>query len=168
MIYLEPGKVHFAETPSRIVTILGSCLAVSMWVPRLRVGALCHAFLPKCQTWNKCRTYCLERFRYVHCTIPWMLGQLSLPGVHRSEIEIKLFGGGDMFNSSGLGDEKMGVGKQNAATALNILRKEGLAVVSQDLEGSIGRKIIFNTGTGEVWLKRIKQPGINGAGSLIE
>jgi chemotaxis protein CheD len=163
MIYLEPGEAYFAESPTSIVTILGSCLAVSMWLPRLRVGAICHAFLPKCLTWNKCQSHCQERFKYVHCTIPWMVEQLSLPGVRRSEIETKLFGGGDLFVPSMISGNNLSVGKQNTVMALEMFKKEGLIVASQDLGGTMGRKIIFNTGTGEVLLKRIKQTETHGS-----
>jgi chemotaxis protein CheD len=156
MIYLEPGEVYLAESSTTIVTVLGSCLAVTMWVPRLRVGIICHALLPQCLTWNKCRDHCRERFRYLHCTIPWMIEQLRRLAVRRREVEIKLFGGGKMNISSLHDGEYAQVGEKNAALALKIFQEEGLVVVSQDLGGTQGRKIIFHTETGEVLLKRIK------------
>jgi chemotaxis protein CheD len=85
-----------------------------------------------------------------------MIEQFQERAIDLTEIECKVFGGGDMFPLSAQEGKKINVGKQNAAIALKILRQEGLRVISQDLEGCQGRKIIFNTENGEVLLKRIR------------
>ena len=38
-VYLLPGEVHLARTPTIIRTILGSCVGVTFWSPKLGVGA---------------------------------------------------------------------------------------------------------------------------------
>lgn len=81
--------------------------------------------------------------------------------VKRTEIECKLFGGSELLLSFWTIDEKMSVGKQNAAMASKIIRNEGLTLISQDLGGTKARKIIFDTTTGEVMLKRIRHSIIN-------
>jgi len=156
MRYLQPGEIHFSEETYQVTTILGSCLAVTMWNPTLRMGAICHALLPVCPKPEKCSKQCEDRFRYVECTISWMIEQFQERAIDLTEIECKVFGGGDMFPLSAQEGKKINVGKQNAAIALKILRQEGLRVISQDLEGCQGRKIIFNTENGEVLLKRIR------------
>jgi chemotaxis protein CheD len=162
MVYLEPGEICLAEEPTQISTVLGSCLAVTMWIPRLKFGAICHAFLPRCQTWESCHGPCRERFKYVYCTIPWMVEELRRLGGRRLEIEVKLFGGSDRFLFAEEEGSGWQAGRENAATALSLLKKEGLSVAVQDLGGAGGRKIIFDTGTGEVLLKRIKPQSLRG------
>lgn len=155
MHFLQPGEIHFGQETTQVTTILGSCLAVTMWNPTLRMGAICHALLPSCPNPKKCSKHCTDRFRYVECTISWMIEQFLERNVDRTGIECKVFGGGDMFSTCDL-EYKISIGKQNAAMALKTLQAEGMKVVAQDLEGSEGRKIIFNTENGQVLLRRIR------------
>jgi chemotaxis protein CheD len=156
MRFLQPGEIHFSETSAQVTTILGSCLAVTMWEPNLKIGAICHALLPSCPNSEKCSRECPDQFKYVECTIAWMIEKFQERAIKRSTIECKVFGGGDMFPPSVEDEKRLSVGKQNVKMALRILKMEGLRVVAQDLEGTIGRKIIFNSENGQVLMKRIR------------
>ena len=76
-------------------------------------------------------------------------------GIDNDEIEVKLFGGSDMFPSDGGKSTAMNVGKQNIESALQGIELEGLKLTTCDVGGSGGRKILFYTHTGEVFLKRL-------------
>ena len=52
------------------------------------------------------------------------------------------------------------MGKQNIEMALRRLEDESLRLVTQDLGGARGRKILFNTYSGEVFLKRLRKTEI--------
>ena len=45
-VFLQPGEFHFGHARTRIKTILGSCVAITMWHPILRIGGMCHYLLP--------------------------------------------------------------------------------------------------------------------------
>ena len=45
-IFLNPGDYAFGDEQVRMRTLLGSCVAVTFWHPKLRVGAMCHYLLP--------------------------------------------------------------------------------------------------------------------------
>ncbi|MGA2108628.1 MAG: hypothetical protein ABSH25_13400 [Syntrophorhabdales bacterium] len=45
-VFLKPGEIYVGEEPAEISTILGSCVSVTMFSKRVRVGAICHALLP--------------------------------------------------------------------------------------------------------------------------
>jgi hypothetical protein len=45
-IFLQPGEFYFGDHETRIRTLLGSCVAITMWHPRLRIGGMCHYLLP--------------------------------------------------------------------------------------------------------------------------
>jgi chemotaxis protein CheD len=87
-------------------------------------------------------------------------------GAASHEIEVKVFGGADMFGAGPGGMGGISVGKQNAEKALDVIKKEGLLVTAHDLGGTQGRKIFFNTKTGEVLLKRL-QPNVVLAGEGV-
>ena len=45
--FLQPGEFQFSDDPDvRLRTLLGSCVAITMWHPRRRYGAMCHYMLP--------------------------------------------------------------------------------------------------------------------------
>jgi chemotaxis protein CheD len=46
-IFLKPGALYISEKPAIVSTILGSCIAVTIFNKRLKVGGICHALLPK-------------------------------------------------------------------------------------------------------------------------
>ena len=41
-IFLQPGELWFGDEQTRIRTILGSCVAVTLWHPGRRIGGMCH------------------------------------------------------------------------------------------------------------------------------
>jgi chemotaxis protein CheD len=92
--------------------------------------------------------------RYVDFTIRDLARQFDTLGANRREIEVKLFGGGDVLifeNSS----SRPTVGKLNCESALKVLEDEGFAVSASSLGGNSGIHIEFNTESGEVILRRL-------------
>ena len=156
-VNLKSGEIYVTDKPSLVVTVLGSCLAVTMFNRRLGVGAICHGFLPQCGKKESHGKTCNERFKYVDCSIQRMLENMREYEIKNSEIIVKLFGGADMFDTKENGLKTSTVGKQNIATALEFLKREGLKVAASDVAGSFGRKIYFHTDTGEILLQRIKK-----------
>jgi len=152
-VYLQPGEVHLARKPAILRTLLGSCVGVTFWSPRLSVGALCHGVLPKCPPEALAR----ERYRYVDFAICELVRQLENLGARRSEMQIKIFGGADVLPVLSGPITRATVGSQNWKMALEVIRREGLNLTASDLGGLVGRTIEFHTGTGEVILRRLSR-----------
>ncbi len=158
VIYLKAGEMHYADRPSVVVTVLGSCLSVTMFDRKSGNGGICHGLLPACEDRTSCTPGCRAAFRYVECSITQMLRLFDKTGSRRRDIEVKCFGGADMFTRK---IEKKGivsVGRQNITTAEQVLSREGFRIVKQDVGGLGGRKLFFYTHTGEVLLKRLAPP----------
>lgn len=155
--FLLPGELFTGREAAMVGTLLGSCVAVTMFSPRCRVGAVCHGMLPSCRNDQPCRGECPDGPRYVECSINRMLAWFSSQGILHTEIEVKVFGGSDMFADSSGETKRRGVGRQNIDMALQVLERDGLLPVVSDLGGRRGRKIFFKTDTGEVFLKRLGQ-----------
>lgn len=150
--YLLPGEVHLARSPAILKTVLGSCVGVTFWIPRLGIGALCHGILPR----SPRGVIGAEGYRYVDFAISDLARRFDSAGANRSEVLVKAFGGGDVIPALS-GTARYGtVGRQNLESALEVLREEGFGVIAQDLGDTIGRVIQFNTGTGEVLLRRLQ------------
>jgi chemotaxis protein CheD len=155
IVFLRAGEMHFTARPELVVTLLGSCLSVTMFNRRTKLGGVCHSILPQCESRTQCVENCLETFRYVDCSIRMMVHLFERHSVKRNEIEVKCFGGANMFSRRAQVSGSIFIGKQNIQTAKQIIHSEGLNILAMDVGGLQGRKIFFYTDTGEVYLKRL-------------
>ncbi|MGD0229399.1 MAG: chemotaxis protein CheD [Syntrophorhabdales bacterium] len=149
-IFLKPGECYLGQKHALVSTVLGSCISVTMFSDALRTGAICHALLPM-----NAAPQDVNMFRYVDSSIYSMLRYFDAMGVGKGALKVKVFGGADLLPS--LRDRT--VGRANIERAVAIVRSENLELVTSDVGGFQGRKIIFNTLTGSVFLKRIKMRG---------
>ena len=152
-VYLQPGEAFLARKPTIIRTLLGSCVGVTFWSPRLGCGALCHALLPRClKSLRQCLTLA-DGYRFVDFSIRELARHFDKLGASRGEVEVKLFGGSDVLPVSGRAARLATIGRQNSQAATEVVEAEGLKLVASSLGGTRGRSIRFNTGTGEVRLR---------------
>jgi chemotaxis protein CheD len=152
-IYLQPGESRLVREPSILRTLLGSCVGIAFRVPRLGLGALCHPMLPHFPVKQALTLTRSAGRRYVDYTIRDLAKQFDALGARREEVEVKLFGGGDVLLTS-VDSERPTVGKLNIEVAMKVLEEEGFAVSASSLGGKRGVNIYFNTLTGEVLLQR--------------
>ena len=157
-VYLKPGEIHFALTPTTVTTVLGSCLAVTMFHQATASGAICHAVFPCC---NNLRPERLERvspYEFVDKAILWMLEQFAKRGMRKTELEIKMFGAAAMFSNPAK-PGVIAVGENNIKQAVKIFEQEGIFLKAWNVGGHAGRKIVFQTNTGDVFQKFLVRPG---------
>jgi chemotaxis protein CheD len=140
--------------PTILATILGSCVGVTFWCVRLGVGALCHAILPRCPESAAGEQSLALGSRYVDSCVRSLARQFDSLGASRVEVEVKVFGGADVIFADRT-DAKPSVGRLNSEAAIRVLSEEGYAVIASSLGNKYGRKIRFNTGSGEVQLLRL-------------
>ena len=153
-VYLQPGELFLAREPTIISTILGSCVGVTFWWQKTGAGALCHALLPKRpQAEPGTRDLAMDR-RYVDSCIQELAQRFDQLGVPRAEVQVKIFGGADMFAVDPY-STRSSIGKLNREIAVEILGAEGFHVIASSVGSTFGRKIKFNTRTGDVFLKRL-------------
>jgi len=148
-IYLKPGELYCAVTPTIVSTVLGSCVSITMHNPELRMSTICHAVLPEELTSG-------DPCRYVDSSIIAMLLMFDRYGIKKKDLEVKLFGGSDMLPPSNNSFRKKTVGKQNILRSQQIIEREQLNLRAYDVGGTLGRKLFFHTHTGEVYLKRLR------------
>lgn len=146
-MYLKPGELVLTEEAIMVTTVLGSCVSVTMYHPESGIAAICHAMLP--------RGGGSTSFKYVDTAVQHMAAYFSRRKIRRDEIQAKLFGGADMFNSGRPSVRNLTVGWQNIATANQCLQTLGLSPSATDVGGKQGRKLIFTTDTGAVFLKKL-------------
>lgn len=148
VIYLKPGELYLGEQPTKVTTVLGSCVSLIFFHRPRRLGAICHALLPA-------DSHQENSFRYVDRAFTWMLEQFQVRGIPAGQIEVKLFGGADVLEFHQDQGHPVTVGQQNIRRAMELVKANGLQVQASNLGGKWGRKIVFFTHTGEVLLKRV-------------
>lgn len=143
--YLYPGML-FAEPGSHsVVTVLGSCVSICLWDPVSRTGGMNHYLLPY---WNGDG---LKTPKYGNIAIPMLVERLVNAGCRRGDLVAKVFGGGSVLESSGV----LNVGGRNIEFAQGALQEAGIPVACMDVGGTQGRKIMFLTSTGEVYVRKV-------------
>jgi chemotaxis protein CheD len=153
-INVQPGESRLIREPGILCTLLGSCLGITFWVKRLRIGALCHPMLPALHARRATQLGKAWARRYVDFAVRDLASQFDALGVSRQETEVKVFGGGNVLDMDGRPGRPT-VGTLNYEAGERILRAEGYRVTASKVGGDQGVQIQFNTGNGEVLLRRL-------------
>lgn len=146
-IFLHPGEFYFGFAPGRIGTLLGSCVSVTLWHPRRRIGGMCHILLHGRRRGDG---EALDP-RYADETIELFVRELRRHGLAPGECQAKLFGGGRMFSGQLLGP--LEIGRRNIEATRSALAEHGLPIVAEHVGGTGRRRLNFDLSTGDVWLK---------------
>ncbi len=149
-VYLNPGDHFVGDARHRVHTLLGSCVSITLWHARLRVGAMSHFVLANGA--QRQGTAELDG-RYGSEALALMVERLRAFGVAARDCEAKLFGGGDMFPDHTRSDDPT-IGRRNGESARQMLRAHGIPLASESLFGTGHRRIYFDISTGAVWARQ--------------
>lgn len=149
-IFLQPGEHYFGDEDTTIRTVLGSCVAMTLWHPGRRIGGMCHYMLPS-RPGRRRDGEALDG-RYAGEAMALLLQEIARAGSRPEEYEAKLFGGGNMFPGAGLRG-RLNVGVNNVEMGRELVRRHGLRVAAEHLGGVGHRNLIFCISTGYVWMR---------------
>ena len=150
-IFLNPGEFYFGDKETRIRTLLGSCVAITLWNSRLRIGGMCHYLLPSCRD---CTRKPEPDGRYADDAMVLFLRELENTGSRPADYEVKMFGGGDQFPGQTLASP-VSVPCNNINSGRNLLKQHGFSIKAEHLGGTGHRNVIFDIWSGEVWIKHV-------------
>lgn len=139
------GRWAVAGAPTRIQTLLGSCVAVVLYDRVGRLGGLAHIVLPDSRGATD------HAGKYADTAIPAMLAELrqrSGPTI-QPRLWAKLVGGAAMFQTS----QPVSIGASNQEASERILARLGIPIVGRDLGGESGRRVVFDTATGVLLIR---------------
>ncbi len=146
-IYLNPGQLGCGHAHEVFGTLLGSCVAITLWHPQRRLGSICHFVLP--HTPAGCHDSHHDG-RYGTAAFALMLADHEHNGVRAAECTAKIFGGGSMFAAVSAVQD---IGARNVAMARRLVERAGLRVAAENVGGEGYRRLYFDVSTGEVWIK---------------
>lgn len=145
---IHPGA--WAIEPERpLATLLGSCVAVCLFDPQVRVGGLNHFMLPSIRRSHHDDVDTLLSGSFA---MESLLNALLQRGARKERLQAKAFGGGTIINTSG---STMNIGVRNATFAKEWLAREDIPLVASDFLGPWSRKVLFLPNTGDAYCRRM-------------
>ena len=148
-IYLNPGEFYFGEGHLRLSTLLGSCVSITLWHPLRRHGGMCHFMLDS-------RGVFMDHLdgKYADEAMALFMHELDERNTHPAEYEVKIFGGGKMFNTKQNANDPQDIGSRNVEAADMLLhRHEFNEAKTRHVGGSGHRRLLFDLWNGDVWVK---------------
>lgn len=139
--YIFSSVLHVSQTPMIMNTVLGSCVSVCLWDRNLNYGGMNHFMLP---FWNGTG---LASPKYGNIAMQQLVEKMTGLGSRRDNLVAKVFGGAKMLQQQ---SEFFDIGSRNIRLALDLLEEQNISVAARSTGGNRGRKIYFNTATGEV------------------
>jgi len=150
IINLQPGEIYFSsaykkpQEPTKIKTILGSCVAVTIWHAASQTGGMCHYLLAQENSVIH-KTKVLKQYRYGDEALAYLLKKMRL--MHPvDEFELALFGGGNMYVSL----INPSIGDINVAFAQTWAKENNLEFKQEDTHGNLGRSINLDLTSGNI------------------
>lgn len=149
-IFLNPGEFYFGERDTRIRTVLGSCVSITVWHPALLIGGMCHYMLPGRQG----QEMKPADGKYADEAFGLLLEEIRRSGTRLEEYQVKLFGGGNMFQQQ-LPGKHSHIGTKNAEAGRHLVKHHGLRLTSEHLGGVGHRTVLFDIWSGHVWVRHL-------------
>jgi len=142
---INPGgwAVEF-ERP--IATLLGSCVAVCLYDPKLKLAGMNHFLLP-----SGTRRAGDDADTVLHgdFAMEVLRNALYARGAAPARLVAKAFGGGNVVSAI-----QMAIGERNAVFATQWLEREGIPLLASDFGGNWSRKVVIDPLTGDAYCRR--------------
>lgn len=149
-VKLLPGEYYVTDKDMLLVTVLGSCVAACIRDCQSGIGGMNHFMLP--EGGGDAGSPLNATARYGTYAMEILINQLLKLGARRSNLEAKVFGGGNVLDGLTVAN----VGQRNADFVLKFLQIEKIRVVAQDLVDVFPRKVYFFPKDNKVMVKKLR------------
>jgi chemotaxis protein CheD len=147
-VMLMPGQMHFGGEAATVRTLLGSCVAVTLWHPVKRIGGMCHFLLPS----RPRRPDEALEGKYGDEALEAMVARLRAAGTDPADYEAHLYGGADtMPEGSSL---KFNVGERNIEQGWSLIDRYGFQLQGVDVGEDVPRTVTLTLASGGVEMRR--------------
>lgn len=152
VVTLYPGEFFSTSDSGQFIsTVLGSCIAITLFDVNEKIGGMNHFMLAKDSHGHADS----QSGRFGEYAVELLLNDMLKRGAKKKNLTAKVFGGGNIFESAE--DAVVQVGNDNIAFAFDYLERESIPIKSSNVGGNLPRKIFFDPKTSRVWLKFIQK-----------
>jgi chemotaxis protein CheD len=163
--FLQIGEFYFGSGHVRVQTVLGTCVAITLWHPERRLGGICHYLLPSRGEAQSSA----NAGPGVYADEVIVLFEKSVIGARTqaSQYVVKLIGGGHMFpeqlqraecRAQACSDARRAdcasIGCRNISAGRRLLAERGFAIASEHVGGHGSRRVSFDVWSGDVRVRR--------------
>lgn len=134
------GQIALAKAPALLCSVLGSCVGLALYCPRLKTGALAHIVLPAASGRGALPG------KFADTALPHLLAEFARIGIRREGLTAKIAGGACMFGVSG----PLQIGDSNIEAVQALLARENIRIVAKDVGGQKGRRVTLDCSSGEL------------------
>jgi chemotaxis protein CheD len=145
---VNPGA-WFVDSEKPLSTLLGSCVAVCLFDPQMKIGGINHFMLPDM---GRSKHGDVDSLLSGNFAMEALLNALLVKGAKKPRLQAKAFGGGTIIDTDA---GALSIGMRNASFAKEWLQREGIPLLSSDFLGPWSRKVLFLPFNGEVFCKRM-------------
>ena len=148
------ADMKMAQKGERLITYaLGSCIGICLYDPQIKLAAMVHIMLPINMEAGRKNT-----FKYADTGIRETLNQMVAKGAVKGRITAKIAGGARMFEVNGgtLGS----IGQRNSESVHQVLRRENIRLLREDVGGKVARTMEFDSATGNGIIRSYGVPEI--------
>lgn len=149
-VFLGPGDLYFGDHSTRIRTLLGSCVAITLWHPVALIGGMCHYMMPTRHGLTQAGHHDLCG-RYADEALTILLHEITAAHTSPHDYQVKMFGGGNQF--PGHHAIAVDVASRNIDAGLHLLAEQGLELTSMHLGGTGHRQVVLDIWSGDVWVR---------------
>lgn len=151
------GELTVSDDPDDVLVAygLGSCVAVCLYDPLVRVGGLLHALLPTDRMGGRARPG--QPAKFVDQGVPLLIAQVLDLGAKRFRLVARLCGGANMLAHTGLEGRADRIGQLNIQAAESALRSARVRLRASATGGRGGRTVKLHMADGRVTVKTLKE-----------
>lgn len=147
-VLLLPGQWYFGRKGAVIKTLLGSCVAITLWHPAQRMGGMCHFLLP---VRPRAAQGALDG-RFGDEAMALLLKEIDKTGTRPGDYEAQLYGGADTMPDQAR--VKFNIGERNVEKACELIDRHGFQLEAVDVGGNDPRSVSLDLVCGSVVLRR--------------
>lgn len=144
--FLDPGYIFVPKKPTIVSMVLGSCVSVCLYDAKRKAGGINHFQFPHTNERQNATA------RYGNVATITLIRMMLNDGSKRKHLEAQILGGANHPDVC-----TKNIGRQNIMIARKILAKERISIVSEDVGGERGRKVVFNTHTNEMAVIKVEK-----------
>lgn len=137
------AQLAISRPPSRLACLgLGSCVAVILYDPLVKLGGVVHVLLPKAPN------HFDRDEKYADTGTKKLVESMIQQGASKVRLYARLVGGAEMFTAINMA--LANIGRDNIFEARRVLHNNSVRIIAEETSGKKGRSMYFDLETGKV------------------
>jgi len=141
---LKPGFIYLPRQPTAISAVLGSSVSICLYDKKLEIGGMNHFLFPSVLPPER------PTARYGNVATTALIRMMLKNGATLKTMEAQVIGGAFLPETM-----SRDIGRSNLETARTMLKERKIRIISEDVGGELGRKIVFNTTNCEIAVLKV-------------